>query len=163
MKLYGQFRFTFQFITRTHCYFTKLNLKKMGPLQFCLPALLEIHRSHKQKEFLKFCEGFLRYSNLSSQISTWSWTEPETFFLIKSKNGTLITPQMKSFGTKKIQIPCTDQKVPFWQLFKKGRDGRALLVGPSRIPHRISKIFFVYVSYEFLVILEGRIRETPFV
>ena len=44
----------------SHCYFTRLNLKKMGPLQFCLPALLEIHRNHKQKEFSKSCEGFLR-------------------------------------------------------------------------------------------------------
>ena len=45
---------------KPHCYFTRLNLKKMGPLQFCLPALLEIHRNHKQKEFLKSCEGLLR-------------------------------------------------------------------------------------------------------
>ena len=32
----------------------------------------------------------------------------------------------------------------------------------SRIPHRISKIIFVYGSYEFLSMLEGKIRETPF-
>ena len=32
----------------------------------------------------------------------------------------------------------------------------------SRIPHRISKIIFVYGSYEFLAILEGKIREAPF-
>ena len=44
----------------SHCYFTRLNLKKMGSLQFCLPALLEIHRNHKQKELSKSCEGFLR-------------------------------------------------------------------------------------------------------
>ena len=24
-------------LDKTHCYFTRLNLKKMGPLQFCLP------------------------------------------------------------------------------------------------------------------------------
>ena len=33
---------------------------------------------------------------------------------------------MKSFGPKKFQMPCTDQKVPFWQFFRQGRDGRAL-------------------------------------
>ena len=33
------------------------------------------------------------------------------------------------------------KKVPFWQFFRKGRDGRALLVTPSRIPHRISMRF----------------------
>ena len=43
-----------------HCYFTRLNVKKMGPLQFCPPALLRIHRHPMQKEFLKSCEGFLR-------------------------------------------------------------------------------------------------------
>ena len=60
---------------------------------------------------------------------------------------------MKSFGPKKIQIPCTDQKVPFWQFFRQGRDGRALLVRPSRIPHRISKILFTLGADEFLAML----------
>ena len=32
----------------------------------------------------------------------------------------------------------------------------------SIIPHRISKILFVYASYEFLAMLEGKIREAPF-
>jgi hypothetical protein len=31
----------------------------------------------------------------------------------------------------------------------------------SRIPHRISKIIFVYGSYEFLAMLEGKTREAP--
>ena len=69
---------------------------------------------------------------------------------------------MKSFGPKKFQIPCTDQKVPFWQFFRKGRDGRALIVRPSRIPHRNSKILFALGADEFLVMLEGKIREAPF-
>ena len=63
---------------------------------------------------------------------------------------------------KKIQIPCTNQKVPFWQFFRQGRDGRALLVRPSRIPHRISKNIFSLGADEFLAMLEGKIRETPF-
>ena len=32
-----------------HCYSTRSNLKKMGRLQFCLPALLGIHRNPRQK------------------------------------------------------------------------------------------------------------------
>jgi hypothetical protein len=32
----------------------------------------------------------------------------------------------------------------------------------STIPHKISKILFVYGSYEFLAMLEGKIRKTPF-
>ena len=39
--------------------FKQINLKKMGPLQFCLLALLEIHRHPMQKDFLKSCEGFM--------------------------------------------------------------------------------------------------------
>jgi len=69
---------------------------------------------------------------------------------------------MKSFGPKEIQIPCKDQKVPFWQFFRQGRSGRALLVWPSRIPHRISKNIFALGADEFLEMLEGKIREAPF-
>ena len=42
----------------THCYFTILNHRKKGPVQFCYPALLGIHRTLEQKEFLKSREGF---------------------------------------------------------------------------------------------------------
>ena len=69
---------------------------------------------------------------------------------------------MKSFGPKKFQIPCMDQKVPFWQFFRQGQDGQALLVRPSRIPHRIWKILFALGANEFLAMLEGQIREGPF-
>ena len=69
---------------------------------------------------------------------------------------------MKSFGPKKFQIPCTDQKVPFWHFFRQGRDGHALLVRPSRIPHRNLKILFALGADEFLAMLEGKIREAPF-
>ena len=69
---------------------------------------------------------------------------------------------MKSFGPKNFQIPCTNQKVPFWQLFRQGRDGRALLVQPSRIPYRISKLFLALGGDEFLAMLEGKVREAPF-
>ena len=65
---------------------------------------------------------------------------------------------MKSFGPKKFQISCTDPKVPFWQFFRQGRDGHALL----RIPHKISKILFALGADEFLEMLEGKIREAPF-
>jgi hypothetical protein len=69
---------------------------------------------------------------------------------------------MKSSGQKKCQNPWPDQKVPFWQFFKQGQDGRAPLVRPSRIPHRISKILFALGADEFLAMLEGKIREAPF-
>ena len=43
-----------------HCYSIRSNLKKMGPLQFCLPVFLGIHRNPIQKEFFHSCEGFFR-------------------------------------------------------------------------------------------------------
>ena len=43
----------------THCYFTRLNLDKMEPLQFCLSISLGILRNPKQKEFFNSYEGFL--------------------------------------------------------------------------------------------------------
>ena len=55
-----------------------------------------------------------------------------------------------------------DQKVPFWQFFRQGWDGRALLVRPLRIPQRISKILFLFGANEFLAMLEAKIREAPF-
>ena len=46
-------------------------------------------------------------------------------------------------------------------IFRQGRDGRALLVRPSRIPHRISKNIFALGAGEFLAMLESKIREAP--
>ena len=44
----------------THCYFTRLNPKKMGPLQFCLPIFLGIHKIPKQIDSLNSYEGFFK-------------------------------------------------------------------------------------------------------
>ena len=44
-------------------------------------------------------------------------------------------------------------------IFLYGRIGCALLVQPSRIPCWISKILFVLGSYEFLAMLEGKVRK----
>ena len=81
---------------------------------------------------------------------------------MKSKNDILIAPQMKSFGPKNFEIPCTDQKVPIWQFFRQGWDGRALLVRLSSLSRGISKILFALGAVEFLATLKGKIREAPF-
>ena len=83
-------------------------------------------------------------------------------FWIKSQNGTFIALQMKSFGPKNFQISSTGKKVPFWQFFRMGWDGRALLGRPSRIPHRNWKIIFVLGADEYIERLEGKIRECLF-
>ena len=46
--------------------------------------------------------------------------------------------------------------------FQPGPGWFALLVRPLRIPRWTSKIIFVLGSYEFLAMLEGKIREAPF-
>ena len=55
----GKFQLLFRGFYCSHCYFTRLNLKKMGPLQFCPSIFLGIHRNPKQKDFFNYCEVFL--------------------------------------------------------------------------------------------------------
>ena len=83
-------------------------------------------------------------------------------FWIKSQNDTFIGLQMKWFGPRKIQISSKGKKVPFWQFFRMGLDGRALLVRPSRIPYRNRKIIFVLSVDEYIERLEGKIKECLF-
>jgi hypothetical protein len=83
-------------------------------------------------------------------------------FWIKSQNGTFIALQMKWFGPKNFQISSMGKKVPFWQFFRMGWDGRALIGRPSRIPHRNWKIIFVLGADEYIERLEGKIRECLF-
>ena len=52
--------------------------------------------------------------------------------------------------------------MPFWQFYRQGRDGRALLVWPSRIPRWISKILFALGFYEFLAMLEAKLERPHF-
>jgi hypothetical protein len=40
--------------------FYQVEPKKLGPLQFCLPVFLGIHKNPKQKEIFDSCEGFLK-------------------------------------------------------------------------------------------------------
>ena len=49
---------------------------------------------------------------------------------IKSRNGTFIALQMKTFGPQKFLISSMGKKVPFWQFFRRDWDGRALLGRP---------------------------------
>ena len=44
----------------SHCCSIRSNLKKVGPLQVCLPVFLGIHRNPKQKDFFNSRQGFLR-------------------------------------------------------------------------------------------------------
>jgi hypothetical protein len=69
---------------------------------------------------------------------------------------------MKSFGPEKFQVSSTGKKVPFWQFFRMGWDGRALLGWPSRIPQRNGKIIFVLGADEYIERLQSKIRERLF-
>ena len=56
-----------------------LNLKKMRPLQFCLPVFIGIHRNPNKKKFPIPMRG-LWNNPIFSLLSTWicTWMEPET-------------------------------------------------------------------------------------
>ena len=49
--------------------------------------------------------------------------------------------------------------MPFWQFFRVGQDSRALLERPPRVPCWISKIILALGLYEFLAMLEGKVRK----
>ena len=66
------------------------------------------------------------------------------------------------FGPKKFQISSTGNKVPIWQFFRMGWNGRALLNHPSSIPHKNRKIIFVLGADEYIERLVGKIRECLF-
>ena len=48
--------------------------------------------------------------------------------------------------------------MPFWQFFRKGWDGRALLVRPSKMHHRMWKNLFVLGADEYLKRLEAKLE-----
>jgi hypothetical protein len=62
---------------------------------------------------------------------------------------------------QKLKLQAGVKKCRFGN-FSEGQDGRALLVRTSRIPSWISKIIFVLGSYEFLTIIEGKVRKGSF-
>jgi hypothetical protein len=83
-------------------------------------------------------------------------------FWIKSLGGTFKALQKKFFGPKFFWITCMDYKVPFLPFFRKGWDGRALLVRPSKMHHSFWKNLFVLGADEYLERLEGKIRKCLF-
>ena len=63
-----------------HYYFTRLNLIKMGPLQFCLPVLIWIHKNPKQKIFLKFLLGIVERIPWEIVERMFKWMRLNHFF-----------------------------------------------------------------------------------
>ena len=76
----------------SHCYFTRLNLKKIGPLQFCLLALLGTHRNPKQKYFLKSCEGFLRaiLTGQGHSVPVWKTAKMAKWLYLKCYESVIV-------------------------------------------------------------------------
>ena len=83
-------------------------------------------------------------------------------FLDKVKQWHLNSTSNEDIWPKKNSNSVHGSKNVILAIFRKGRDGRALIMRPSRIPHRNSKIPFALRADEFLAMLEGTIREAPF-
>ena len=86
-------------------------------------------------------------------------------FWIKSKNGTLTAPsapQMKSFGPKKFQIPCMDQKRAILAIFLRGPGWLGPNSAALKNPSQDFKNSFLLGADELLAMLGGSIRVTPF-
>ena len=99
----------------THCFciLLKWSFKNWSHINFHCPlAFLEIHRKPKQKEFLKSCEGFLRWSN--SFYHSDKYLDGVWYTLwIKSMKGTFTAPEMKSFGPPKFKLHAGVKKCHF--------------------------------------------------
>ena len=150
-------------LEQSHCYFTRLNLKKTGPLQFCLPALLKIHKNHTQKEFLKSCEGFLRAALTVHGHPGPVWKIAKMALFDPCMEFEKFLGQMTLFEVllKCHSLTLCKKYLRFCRAPSKCLSERINCI-ISTIPHRISKILIVYGSFEFLAMLEGKIREAPF-
>ena len=147
----------------SHCYFTKLNLKKNGA-SLILPSCTARNSSAPNAKII----FEILWGILEGRINS-AW--PSRPCLKNCQNGTFWSVHgiWKFFGPN--DFIWDSMKVPLFDLNKK-----YLMLHPvpsmclserinwiiSTIPHRISKILFVYGSYEFLAMLEGKIREAPF-
>ena len=103
----------------THCYSTRSNLKQMGPLRFCLPVCLGIHRNLKQKSFL-FVWGifeiipFIHFYPLGWSLRHMLDKVPKWHFLSTSNKG--IWPKRISnfMQGSKSAILAIFQTGPWW-------------------------------------------------
>ena len=114
------------------------------------------------KEFLKSSKGFLRAALTMHSHSSPVWKIAEMAIFDTCMEFEIFLDQMTSF---EVLLKCHSLTL--------SKKYHRLCLAPSkclserinwiisRIPHRISKIIFVYGSYEFLAMLQGKIRETP--
>ena len=94
-----------------------LSDRALGPLQFCLPVFLG--------------KGFIHFYPLGLVLG-----QSLRHILDKVSKWHFLSTSNKGIWPKKFWFPCMDKKVPFWQFFRMGWDGCALLGRPSRIPQR---------------------------
>ena len=131
-------------VWHTHCDFTRLNPKKKGPLQFCLPALLRIHRHPMQNDFLKSCEGLLRAALTVQGHPGPVWKIAKMALFDPCMEFEIFLGQMTSF---EVLLKC--HALTLSQKFLRLRPAPSKCLSEringiiSIIPHRISKIIFV--------------------
>ena len=135
----------------------------MGPLQFCLPVLLGIHRIPKQKDFLKSREGFLRAAITVHGHQGPVWKIAKMALFNPCMEFEKILGQMTSF---EVLLKCHSLTLSKKCLRLRPAPSKCLSERInwiiSTIPNRNSKILFVYGAYEFLTMLEGKTGEGPF-
>ena len=96
-----------------HYHFTRLNPKKKGTLQFCLPALLGIHRHPMQKEFFRSTEGFLRAALTGHGHPGPLWKIAKMAFFNPCMEFQIFLGQMSSFDAlRKCHLVIFSQKCP---------------------------------------------------
>ena len=116
-----------------------------------------------KKEFLKSCEGFLRAGLTvhGHPGPVWKIAKMALFDLCMEFENFL--GQMTSFGVllKWHSLTFSKKCLRLHPALSKCLSDRMNWI-ISRIPNRLPKILFVYGSYEFLEMLEGKIIAAPF-
>ena len=90
----------------THCYFTRLNVRKMGPLLFYFPVFLGINLHLKQKWFLNSCKGSLRAALTEHSSPSPFWEIAKMHFLTPEWNFDFFGPN--AFIWSAMKVPFRD-------------------------------------------------------
>ena len=122
--------------------FFPFSLYQIPRLNQCLPGTLKNIFFEIQRGILKIIQFILSDKHLDGAEQSLRHFSDK---FKQCHSLSFLAVQIKSFGTKKIQITWKGGKVSFWKFFRQGWNGRALLVWPSRISRLILKIFLFWV------------------
>ena len=128
-----------------------------------LPSSIAFIGTQCKKIFFKSCEGFLRAALTVHGHPSPVWKIAKMALFDPCMEFENFWGQMTSFEVllKCHSLTLSKKCLRLQPALSKCLSERINWIF-STIPHRISKILFVHGSYEFLAMVEGKIRDAPF-